>query len=146
MNRRLDKYDMLRRLWLTRIPNIVRAYHNNGRFDEIELHSVTEKFDEWEKANQQDMKKFAVLVKHIIKLAKARPDGRLAIRSRFDQEGSCLDVRTQVDGKVSALSDSVKTLWLGEPDKRGVALRCLPCTLIPCYAPRTQKWTAREMD
>jgi hypothetical protein len=107
------------RLWLAQIPNFIVAYNTSGVFDDIRVRDVRPKLAAWEEANADALRKFAVLVKTIVDLARDKGDGgKLEVRLQGggdDGAGAVavVEVREQVPGEgFAALSDETKAEWV----------------------------------
>lgn len=57
-------------LWVSQTPNLVRAYHDKGKFDRPQVENVAAQIQEWEAANQLGLRKLAWLIKRITTIAK----------------------------------------------------------------------------
>ncbi|KAJ5019923.1 hypothetical protein K4K57_007829 [Colletotrichum sp. SAR 10_99] len=105
----------LPRMWVAQIPNFVLAYHNRGRFNDIEVMDVSEKIRDWEREMNGKLSQLAALLHSIIGLARTQPGGKLEIsRQLLDR----LEIRAQTSGVTPALSEGVSVKWaswLGQP-------------------------------
>lgn len=71
----------LPRLWLSRVPNFVLAFHRFGVFDleEIQTRNVQEQVKKWEKEHTDSVRQLAALLKLLIAFARDVPDGRFEL-------------------------------------------------------------------
>ena len=65
--RAMEKRDMLlSRLWMCQTPNLVIAYHRDGRFLDVRTRDVREDLKKWENSNNIHLQKLVTLVRRII--------------------------------------------------------------------------------
>ncbi|KAL4804489.1 hypothetical protein BDV18DRAFT_162253 [Aspergillus unguis] len=57
-------------LWLSQTPNLVRAYHENGQFDNPEVENITDNIKAWEKVHQPQIQKLVSLLQCIVEISK----------------------------------------------------------------------------
>lgn len=71
----------LPRLWLSRVPNFVLAFHRFGIFDveEIQTRNVQEQVKKWEKEHTDSVRQLAALLKLLVAFARDVPDGRFEL-------------------------------------------------------------------
>ncbi|USP79059.1 uncharacterized protein yc1106_06333 [Curvularia clavata] len=90
----IDMNDIYPLLWLKQIPNFILAYHNGaGLFNDISVKNVTKDVQSWVKENTEGVKRFAVLLSEICKVARENEGklmevycpgpGRVEIREQF---------------------------------------------------------------
>lgn len=108
--------DQLKRLWVTRVPQFVLAYHTSGVFNGINIRTVQDEVDNWQTSHADLLARLAALVKRIIRLAKMQADNKLELR--HDAAG-VLEVRAQLADAGDALSSAALDLW----ENGGVAAR-----------------------
>ncbi|KAJ0384089.1 hypothetical protein COL922a_009141 [Colletotrichum nupharicola] len=105
----------LPRMWVAQIPNFVLAYHDRGRFNDIEVMDVSEKIRDWEREMNGKLSQLGALLHRIIGLARTQPGGKLEIsRQLLDR----LEIRAQTSGVTPAFSEGVSVKWaswLGQP-------------------------------
>ncbi|KAJ5381610.1 geranylgeranyl pyrophosphate synthetase [Penicillium cataractarum] len=66
----LDPREVAPQLWISQTPNIVRAYHERGRFSTPEVEDFTSRLRHWEKTHQDDIVLFIALINRIIQVTK----------------------------------------------------------------------------
>lgn len=99
----------LPRCWVAQIPKLILAYHDWGLFNDIQVHDIREKVAEWEKSHQEALSKLAALIHLIIALLRKNSQGKLELV--HDGRG-VLEIREALPDTTSALSPSVKTMWV----------------------------------
>jgi hypothetical protein len=116
--------DQIPRLWIRQIPFLVLAYHDNGLFrsEEVTIRNIKPDIARWESDNKGDVRKLINLIKKIADVAKATPGRKLEVRYRY---GLGLELREQVEGVASVLSDDLAAQWAAQGNRAespGVAL------------------------
>ncbi|CAK7215188.1 hypothetical protein SBRCBS47491_002398 [Sporothrix bragantina] len=99
----------LPRLWITQIPTLILAYHTDGLFEDVEVHNVRDKIQEWEAAQTDALQKLAALIHLILSELDKTPSRRLEIYCK-DVVGH-LDLRQPGPGVTDALSAGTQKLW-----------------------------------
>lgn len=66
----LELSEVVPQLWISQTPKLVRAYHQRGRFQRPEVEDVTTAMKDWEKGNQDDIKKLIALVNRILRVTR----------------------------------------------------------------------------
>ena len=64
--------DIAPQLWTSQTPNLVRAYHRAGVFQQPQLEDVTAHIKRWEAYNQAHLKKLVALIEKLIIVVKSR--------------------------------------------------------------------------
>jgi hypothetical protein len=107
--------DELPRLWVAQIPNFILAYHTSGVFEDIQIRNVRHEVENWERENEDKLRKFAVLLRKIVAFARGRRDRRLEVRRR---EADVLELREQDEGVGHTLSAAIEARWVaGKSDQ-----------------------------
>ena len=101
--------DELPRLWVAQIPNFILAYHASGVFEEIQTRNVRREIEDWERENEDKLRRFAVLLQKIVAFARGRQDRKFEIRCR---EVDVLELREQGGEVGHTLSANVEARWL----------------------------------
>ena len=101
--------DELPRLWVAQIPNFILAYHMSGVFEEIQTRNIRREIEDWERENEDTLRRFAVLLRKIVAFARGRRDRKLEVRRR---EVDVLELREQGEGVGHALSAAVEARWV----------------------------------
>ncbi|KAM0323929.1 hypothetical protein ACHAQA_008510 [Verticillium albo-atrum] len=97
------------RLYLSQTPNFVLAHHTRGTFDTIITRDVRSPIRDWECASAESLSRLAKLLRRILVLARARPDGRMEItRGEGD---AVLRAREQTPGLPGVLSAGCEARW-----------------------------------
>lgn len=99
----------LPRLWLAQIPNFILAYHSSGTFTEIEVQDVRSSITKWESDHEADLRRFAMLLRRIVNIARAKDDGKLEIAR--DSGEDFLQVREQTPDVPPAFSPDTMQRW-----------------------------------
>ena len=68
--KRLEISEVASQLWISQTPNLVRAYHNNGTFQDPKVEDVTTQIKGWQDRNQANLTKLAVLIRKIIAVVR----------------------------------------------------------------------------
>lgn len=102
--------NQLPRLWVAQIPKFILAYHNHGTFEEISVRDARADIQVWEKDHLEDLSRLAALIHHIIDLVRSRADSKLELRHNAI---GTLEVREQLKDVGNALSESVRSMWIG---------------------------------
>ncbi|KAH6621643.1 hypothetical protein B0J18DRAFT_346852, partial [Chaetomium sp. MPI-SDFR-AT-0129] len=105
----------LPRLWLSRVPKLILAYHTRGLFpkEDIEILDVREEVDKWEEQNKKELERFSAVLAWVKENV-----GRALEKNGWDvveicrrAEGNGLELR-RAGGKVYALaSKEVREQW-----------------------------------
>ncbi|KAM7205985.1 geranylgeranyl pyrophosphate synthetase [Rhypophila sp. PSN 637] len=101
----------LPRLWVSRIPNFILAFHTKGEFksQDIEIKDVRKDVAKWEKDHATDLKCLASLLHRIIDIVSSIPTGKLEISH---QSTGTLDIREQLSDAGDVLSAEVRKRWV----------------------------------
>ncbi|KAL2820988.1 hypothetical protein BDW59DRAFT_174311 [Aspergillus cavernicola] len=81
--------EVLPQLWVSQTPNLVRAYHKNGLFEQPQVENVTLEIQEWEEEHQTDLRQLSTVIQKIIE-ATRKCGGNATIK--YDTEGDKLVV------------------------------------------------------
>ncbi|KAF2457239.1 hypothetical protein BDY21DRAFT_392438 [Lineolata rhizophorae] len=102
--------DLLPRLWISQIPNLITAYHRWGEFNDAEIHveSVEDRVREWKKENEVGLEKFVRLLRKVVEIARARKDGKIEI---CRTEDGALEIRAPADADRDVLPEPLKKIW-----------------------------------
>ncbi|KAK3680857.1 hypothetical protein B0T22DRAFT_434969 [Podospora appendiculata] len=102
--------DELPRLWVSRIPNFILAFHTRGVFEkkDIAITDVRGDVQKWQADHSHELAHFAALVHQIIKIVSARPDKKLEL---CHLDVGRLDVREQLPDAGEVLSRLVRARW-----------------------------------
>ncbi|KAG6119552.1 hypothetical protein E4U13_007521 [Claviceps humidiphila] len=107
----------LARLWLRQVPNLVLAYHTSGLFTDIRVMNVQSDVSDWEKKEAAVIRKFVVLLRQIVEIARSGSGCRMELTC--EEGASILCVRDQEPDLPQFLSqDTLKKweTWLDEDD------------------------------
>ena len=80
----------LPRLWVAQVTNFILAYHVSGVFKEIQTRNVVHEVNDWERENEDALRRFAVLLRKIVAFVRSRGGGKLEVRR---QEVDVLELR-----------------------------------------------------
>lgn len=102
--------DELPRLWISRIPNLILAFHTRGNFknEDIQIKDVRGDVAKWEKDHASDLAYLAALMHQIIDAVSRHPNGKIEVSH---QQIGVLEIHEQLPGVGDALSASVKARW-----------------------------------
>lgn len=114
----IDFQEFAAQLWISQTPNLVRAYHNKGKFGEPAVQNVVAAVNEWEEENQYDLKRLAALISKILDVVKGC-GGRAIIRYNGYIEKLVL-IRKADERQM--LPKDLYSKWAGcdIPDKEGI--------------------------
>jgi hypothetical protein len=70
LHKPLEISDVAPQLWISQTPKLVRAYHQNGKFQRPVVEDVAAAIKSWEERKQNDLRKLAALIRKIINLVK----------------------------------------------------------------------------
>lgn len=118
--------DELPRLWVSRIPHFVLAFHNNGTFspDHISIRNVQDEVANWENENKDSLRQLAALLELIVAFARARPDSRFEIV--HEENGRALDFREVLGDVNRTLPEALSSLWAGNEAENGSSMDTPP--------------------
>lgn len=95
-------------LWVSQTPRLLRAYHNNGKFQTPDVETVTALIKRWEDDNQKYLRKLAALVKQIFNIAK-ETGGNIMVKYDFMKDKLLV---SKADGS-KLLPDDLYFKWNG---------------------------------
>ena len=98
----------LPRLWVAQITNFILAYHVSGLFEEIQTRNVRDEVDDWERENEDTLRRFAILLRKIVAFAQGRRDRKLEVRRR---EVDVLELREQGEEVGHTLPAAIEARW-----------------------------------
>ncbi|KAL9084265.1 MAG: hypothetical protein Q9159_005310 [Coniocarpon cinnabarinum] len=105
--------DQLPRLWLTQVPNLVLAFHDWGKFNDINVIKAEEEVSHWESTNGPILSTFAALLKKITDAAWQSVGGLLEVE--YQGEAEQLNIR-EIGGGVNVLPKELRVRWIeGSP-------------------------------
>ncbi|KAI1769442.1 hypothetical protein GGR53DRAFT_461598 [Hypoxylon sp. FL1150] len=93
----LEIQEVAPQLWISQTPNLVRAFHDKGKFRTPQVQNVVAAVNEWEEANQHDLKRLSALISKTLSVAKGC-GGRAVIK--YDPYVDKLVVRRQEGGEM----------------------------------------------
>ncbi|KAF2793546.1 hypothetical protein K505DRAFT_417731 [Melanomma pulvis-pyrius CBS 109.77] len=106
----IDMSDILPVLWLKQIPNFIIAYHDGaGLFQNIKVRDIVKDVQAWEQENASAIKRLAVLLSKLTKIAKGDKRGLLEVYCPSDR----LEIRRQYGDGSNSLPFSLRDQWEG---------------------------------
>lgn len=103
----------LPRLWVAQVPNFILAYHTSGIFEEIQTRNIHHEVEDWERENEDTIRRFAVLLRKIVAFARSTADRKIEVRS---SEVNVLELREQTEDVRQTLPAVVEARWInGNP-------------------------------
>lgn len=106
--RPLDMNEVKRRLWVNQTPNFVFAQHTRGRFTDIKKQKIQDDILEWEKENEDLLKRYSAVLTQVVEFVKA-VKGKVQVVRIGDGP---LQIREHVAGEeAGALSDAMRKRW-----------------------------------
>ncbi len=103
--------DELPRFWVAQIPNFILARHSSGVFNDINVQDIGNDVQEWEDANQNNIKYLVRLLHEIIAAVKLRNDKKLEV---CYGGSDALEIREQDTDKHNVLSPDLKLRWASD--------------------------------
>ncbi|KAF2788269.1 geranylgeranyl pyrophosphate synthetase [Melanomma pulvis-pyrius CBS 109.77] len=107
-HKRIPFHEVAAQLWVSQTPNLVRAYHARGRFQEAELEEVSAKLAKWEKDNQEHLRRLAALIAEIIKCVQGC-GGRAVVRYDATKDKMVL---SQMNDGGKMLPEDIYSKWM----------------------------------
>lgn len=98
--------EVLPQMWVSQTPNLVRAYHQNGWFEQPKVEDISSEIRKWEEDHQSDLKKLAALMKKIIKMVKESGGDAVV---KYDNQSDKLVIWGADQKKM--LPDNLYTRW-----------------------------------
>ncbi|CAI7602588.1 unnamed protein product [Penicillium discolor] len=102
----LELSEVTPQLWISQTLQLVRAYHQRGVFSRPEVENVTTAMKDWEKGNQDDIKKLIALVNSILRVTRNWGGSSII---RYDPREDKLVIK-QVERK-KMLPDDLYSRW-----------------------------------
>ncbi|KAJ4294101.1 hypothetical protein N0V90_007791 [Kalmusia sp. IMI 367209] len=109
-------HEVAPQLWVSQTPNLVRAYHTRGKFQEAEVEEVSATVKRWEKDNQKHLRTLSGLISEIIKRVQGC-GGRAMLR--YDATRDKLTI-SRMDGGGKMLPEDLYAKWV-EMEPSGLA-------------------------
>ncbi|OJJ97571.1 hypothetical protein ASPACDRAFT_45662 [Aspergillus aculeatus ATCC 16872] len=81
----IDVDEVIPQLWVSQTPNLVRAYHMGGLFEEPTVEDMTAEIKKWEEAHQHDLKKLVCLLQRIISVVE-KCGGKAVLKYDADRD------------------------------------------------------------
>lgn len=100
----------LPRLWVSRIPNFILAFHTRGEFknEDIQIKDVRADVARWETDHATDLAHLAALIHRILDVVSQHPNGKIEVSH---QEIGTLHIHEQLPGAGDVLSAGVRARW-----------------------------------
>jgi hypothetical protein len=80
----LSVADVAPQLWISQTPKLVRAYHERGKFKVPVVEDVTSALRQWEKSNQQPLRRLAALLARLVAAGKHNRYSTIRYDARSD--------------------------------------------------------------
>lgn len=110
--REIQKSDHLPRLWVRQIPHFINAYHNRGSFQDVKVTNVRQELVDWETQHQDELKRFAAVLRQLITEVKRASHLKLEI---YRAGIGPLQLREREDVTSQALPSSWRDRWAAVP-------------------------------
>jgi len=81
----LSVADVAPQLWISQTPKLVRAYHERGKFKVPVVEDVTSALRQWEKLNQQTLRRLAALLARLVAAGKQNQHSTITHDARSDR-------------------------------------------------------------
>ncbi|KAF2973446.1 hypothetical protein GQX73_g76 [Xylaria multiplex] len=117
---KIQTSEHLPRLWLRQIPNFITAYHIHGIFQDVQISNVGKDLMKWETHHQDDLKRFASILRQLITEVKRESHLKLEV---YREGLGPLQIRERTGAARQALSDSWRDRWVAmtEPSSKNLA-------------------------
>lgn len=103
----IDLTDITPRLWVSQIPTLIVGYHKFGHFEDIDIKPMKDIISQWEKENEDVLRKLASLLHELVECAMTSKT-----RLEICREGSGpLEVRRVCDCSMEALPVGLRKRW-----------------------------------
>ena len=86
--------DVAAQVWVSQTPKLVRALHDRGRFQNVEVESIDSQIKDWESSHESDLKKLFRLVQLITSIVKV---GGGKAKLVYDAERDDLQLQTETE-------------------------------------------------
>lgn len=106
-------------LWLSQIPNMVRAHHKRGRFSNPRVENVAGAVKEWEQSHQEDTRRFVGVINRIIRVTRDW-GGCSTVRYRPEKDKLVI---SKAEGRKKMLPGDLYARWPGAETFPGVSRR-----------------------
>ncbi|RMZ75524.1 hypothetical protein DV738_g5417, partial [Chaetothyriales sp. CBS 135597] len=142
--RDIDVSELIPRLWISQIPTMVVAYHQQGLFEDIRIQNMSTHIQSWETENADNLRRLASLLHRLVGLSKTSErsfeiyrlgsgpleirGGQFAWMSHSDSSGSVdgetvytpIGTESPIDalhpGRVRSRQSSASPLRIGSPE------------------------------
>ncbi|RYC54853.1 hypothetical protein CHU98_g11354 [Xylaria longipes] len=108
----IQKSENIPRLWLRQIPNFITAYHNRGTFQDVQVSNVRKDLVDWETQHQDELKRFAAVLRQLITEMKRASHLKLEI---YREGTGPLQLRERGEATGQALPNSWRDRWAAMP-------------------------------
>ncbi|KAI1145920.1 hypothetical protein F4825DRAFT_473350 [Nemania diffusa] len=115
----IQKSDHLPRLWVRQIPHFITGYHDRGTFQDVEVNDVRQDLLTWEIQHQDELKKFASILRQLLTEVKRSSHLKLEI---YRAGTGPLQLRERPDPVGQALPSSWRDRWVIRPEPGRVSL------------------------
>jgi len=110
--REIDMEEVYPRLWVSQIPKFIIAYHNSGKFNDIQVQDLGDSIHDWEERNKEVLHRFNRVLRQLIGFAKQPQRHKLEVRRIATGP---LQIRKQGEDCWNALPPDLKAKWAGRP-------------------------------
>ena len=104
----INMSDITPMLWIKQVPNFIVAYHDGaGLFEDIQVQDVRHEVYQWERDNQDVIRRFAILLRKIIATAKEKRE----LLEVYCEGTQSLEVRKQYGQGRHVLPQDLHDVW-----------------------------------
>lgn len=103
--------DQIGRLWINQTPNFILAFHDQGKFTDIQVQDIKPEVEKWERDKVEGLAGFAGLINRIVHFVRLLEAGRCEVRC---QEQGILELREAGPDTGHALPAALAQRWAGE--------------------------------
>ncbi|KAI1825952.1 hypothetical protein F4861DRAFT_530076 [Xylaria intraflava] len=108
----IEKSDHLPRLWVRQIPHLITSYHVQGTFKDFKIEDIRKESTEWETQHQDELKKFASVLRQLITEIKKVSHLKLEL---YRAGTGPLQLRERRGAPRQALPRSLEDRWIAPP-------------------------------
>ncbi|EXJ91782.1 hypothetical protein A1O3_00332 [Capronia epimyces CBS 606.96] len=112
IKKEINLTEILPRLWMAQVPNLIVGYHDRGRFQDIRVQDMRPEIESWEVENAHHNRRLASLLQELVEMARNCRTNLEICRS----ESGPLEIRRLADNGVEVLPPHLQDWWLRGPE------------------------------
>jgi len=114
IKKEIDMTDIIPRLWVSQIPNLIVGFHDRGLFEDIRKQDMRQEVAGWERDNEDNLRRLASLLHELVEFAGTSRTNLEICRS----EKGPLEIRRLAGEGLEFLPSELKARWAGEKDSK----------------------------